>query len=119
MTRRHLLAAAGLVLAPQIGRPAVRPNILFIIADDLGWGDVGCYGNKDIPTPNIDRLAKKGGRLTNGYGSAAVCSPSRAGFRTGRYQARFGHDFNPAGRRETPEGSLPKKELTIAERLRG
>ena len=56
MTRRTLLTAAGLALS-QRALAASRPNILFIIADDLGWGDVGCYGNRDIPTPNIDRLA--------------------------------------------------------------
>lgn len=101
----------------QVRAASRRPNILLIVADDLGWGDVGAYGNKIVPTPNIDRLARQGVRLTNGYVTAAVCSPSRAGIMTGRYQARFGHDFNPGGRM-TPVKSLPKTEVTVAERMR-
>lgn len=89
-----------------------RPNIIVIISDDLGYADLGCYGCKDIPTPNIDSIAKKGVRFTNGYVSCPVCSPTRAGLATGRYQQRFGHEFNPGGSRQW--AGLPLKEVTIA-----
>ena len=97
---KRLLVAAITLLAPVCGRvhaadaPA-KPNILVIVADDLGYGDIGVHGGKDVPTPNIDALAASGVRCTNGYVSAPYCSPSRAGFLTGRYQTRFGHEFNP------------------------
>src|SRR5436305_497153 len=73
------------------------PNILVIVADDMGYADVGYHGCKDIPTPNIDRLARSGTRFSSGYVSGPYCSPTRAGLLTGRYQTRFGHEFNPAG----------------------
>src|SRR6266404_4671893 len=72
-----------------------KPNIVVILADDLGYADIGVHGCKDIPTPNIDSLAKNGVRCTNGYVSGPYCSPTRAGLMTGRYQQRFGHEFNP------------------------
>ena len=73
-----------------------KPNILVILADDLGWGELGCQGfTQQIPTPNIDSIAKNGVRFTSGYVSGPYCSPTRAGFMTGRYQQRFGHEFNP------------------------
>jgi arylsulfatase A-like enzyme len=107
-----LLCAATLAAQPDS-----RPNVLIIVADDLGWGDVGAFGNREIPTPHIDRLAREGMRLTSAYATAAVCSPSRAGFFTGRHQARFGHDFNPAGV-ELPLAALPLTEKTVADRMR-
>src|SRR5579883_2441696 len=73
-----------------------RANIIVILADDLGYGDVGFHNCPDIPTPQIDRIARDGIRCTNGYASAPICSPSRAGLLTGRYQQRFGHESNPA-----------------------
>jgi arylsulfatase A-like enzyme len=76
-------------------RKPTRPNILVLVADDLGYGDLGVQGGKAVPTPNIDQLARSGIRCTNGYVSAPYCSPSRAGLLTGRYQTRFGHEFNP------------------------
>lgn len=96
---------------------ATQPNILVIFADDLGYGDIGVHGGKDVPTPNIDALAASGVRCTSGYVSAPYCSPSRAGFLTGRYQTRFGHEFNPHVGDEESLG-LPLTEKTIAERLR-
>src|SRR3954462_3167691 len=75
-----------------------KPNILFIVGDDMGYADVGFHGCKDIPTPNLDALAASGVRFTSGYVSAPYCSPSRAGLLTGRYQQRFGHEFNPTSR---------------------
>ncbi len=74
------------------------PNVIVMMADDLGWGDIGANGGTVIQTPHIDALAAQGVRLTDGYVSAAVCSPSRAGFYTGRHQQRHGFEFNIAGR---------------------
>jgi len=73
------------------------PNVVFILADDLGYADTGCYGSRSIPTPHIDALARGGVRFTDAYVTAASCSPSRAGILTGRYQQRFGFEFNTAG----------------------
>ena len=69
--------------------PASRPNIVFFLIDDLGYGDLGCYGNTFCETPNIDRLAREGMRFTNAYASAPVCSPSRASILTGQSPARL------------------------------
>jgi len=98
------------------GRP---PNILLIVADDQGYAETGAQGSKDIPTPNIDSIARNGVRFTNGYVSCPVCSPTRAGLMTGRYQQRFGHEFNP-GPAEQAEANfgLPLSEVTIANRLK-
>lgn len=79
-------------------RAAARPNIIVIIADDLGYGDTSAYGSAIIKTPNIDALAASGVRFTRGYVSHPVCAPSRAALLTGRYQERFGYEFNPVGR---------------------
>lgn len=95
-----------------------KPNILVIVADDLGYGDIGVHGGKDVPTPHIDALAASGVRCTNGYVSAPYCSPSRAGFLTGRCQTRFGHEFNPHVGEEGKLG-LPLDQRTIADHLRG
>jgi arylsulfatase A-like enzyme len=92
------------------------PNIILILADDLGYGDVGVYGGKTVSTPHIDALAEHGVRLTEGYVSHPVCSPSRAGLLTGRYQQRHGWEFNPAGRDRTSGMSLD--EQTFADVLR-
>lgn len=73
----------------------VRPNVLVIVSDDQGYADVGFHGSSEVPTPNLDSLAKGGVVCTNGYASHPFCSPTRAGLLTGRYQARFGHEYNP------------------------
>jgi arylsulfatase A-like enzyme len=91
-----------------------RPNILLIVGDDMGYADVGFHGCKDIPTPNLDKLATDGVRFTNGYVSGPYCSPTRAGLLTGRYQTRFGHEFNPGG----GMAGLPVTEKTIADRMK-
>ena len=70
------------------------PNIVLILADDLGYGDVSTYGNQEIETPNIDRIAHNGVLFTQAYAAAAVCSPSRAALITGRYPQRSGFEFN-------------------------
>lgn len=90
-----------------------KPNILFIVGDDMGYGDVGFHKCKDIPTPNLDGLAASGVRFTSGYVSGPYCSPTRAGLLSGRYQQRFGHEFNPSGM-----NGLPLTEITIADRLK-
>jgi len=96
-----------------------KPNILLVVADDLGYADLGVQGCKDIPTPNIDAIAHNGVRFTNGYVSCPVCSPTRAGLMTGRYQQRFGHEFNPGGEQASdPQFGLPLAEATLAERLK-
>ena len=71
-----------------------KPNILLIVADDMGYGDLSCYGSTQIQTPNLDRLAAAGVRCTDGYVSNSVCAPSRAGLMTGRYGSRFGFEHN-------------------------
>src|SRR5207253_7448225 len=92
---------------------ANKPNILLFYADDMGYNELGCYGGKHVPTPNIDSLAAGGLRLTQGYVSAPLCSPSRAGLMTGRYQTRFGHENNSMA-----PGGLPLTETTLANRLK-
>jgi arylsulfatase A-like enzyme len=72
-------------------------RVIVILADDLGYADVSTYFPDRIPTPNIDRIAHEGIVFTNGYATASICSPSRAGLLTGRYQQRFGFEFNAGG----------------------
>jgi arylsulfatase A-like enzyme len=96
---------------------SAAPNLIVIMADDLGYADVGFNGCKDIPTPNIDTIASNGVRCTNGYVSYSVCGPSRAGFMTGRYQQRFGFERNPQYKPNDPDMGLTRKEKTIAELL--
>lgn len=95
-----------------------RPNVIVILADDLGYADVGFNGCKDIPTPNIDSLAKHGTRCSNGYVSHPFCSPTRAGLLTGRYQHRFGHENNPAWLPEDPKVGLPLDQVTLPQVLK-
>ena len=103
--------------AAQAPAEATRPpNIVLILGDDLGYGDIGVYGSKTIKTPNIDALAAGGVRFTQGYVSHPVCSPSRAGLITGRYQQRHGWEFNPAGR--DASAGMRLEERTIADHLR-
>lgn len=96
MKARHHRAVALVVLLASglagtaASAPAARPNIVFILADDLGYGDLACYGRKDVRTPAIDSLARDGVRLTRCYANAAECTPTRAAFLTGRYQQRVG-----------------------------
>ncbi|MEQ1824541.1 MAG: sulfatase-like hydrolase/transferase [Pirellula sp.] len=94
-----------------------RPNILVIVADDLGYADVGVHRGCEVPTPNLDALAMSGVRCAVGYVTAPYCSPSRAGFLTGKMQTRFGHEFNPHQGEEAILG-LPLEQRTIADVLR-
>jgi arylsulfatase A-like enzyme len=88
-----------------------------VLADDLGYGDLGFQGAKDIPTPHLDQLARTGVRFSNGYVSHPFCSPTRAGLLTGRYQQRFGHENNPKYDPRDEVAGLPKKETTLADVL--
>ena len=101
-------------LTAQASAGATAPNLLIFYADDLGWGELGCQGNTEIPTPNIDSIAKNGIRFTQGYVAANYCSPSRAGVMTGRYPTRFGHEFNSVA----DTIGLDLQETTIADRLK-
>ncbi len=115
---RWLFALCSLVFFPRaFAAAAARPNVLVIVADDLGYGDIGVHGGRAVPTPHLDALAAAGTRFTDGYVSAPYCSPSRAGFLTGRYQTRFGHEFNPHVGDEAVLG-LPLDQRTIADHLR-
>ena len=98
-----------------------RPNIIFIMADDLGWGELGCYGQKQIQTPNIDRLALEGMRFTDAYSGSAVCAPSRCNLLTGMHGGHaYIRDNHEIGGWETHRGQLPipDKTLTIASILK-
>ena len=107
MRRLILLAALyGLFLAsPHAQSTSSRPNIILIITDDVGYGDIGSYGAPDIKTPNIDALAKTGTRFTQFYANASSCTPTRAGLISGRYQQRFAME-RPLGAVSTPDGEL-------------
>ncbi|MHC4677489.1 MAG: sulfatase-like hydrolase/transferase, partial [Planctomycetota bacterium] len=92
-----------------------KPNIVFILADDLGWAEPGCYGNTFNETPHLDRLAKQGMRFTDAYAAAPVCSPYRAALMTGQYPARIGiTDYLRPG----DKNHLARRYVTIAETLR-
>lgn len=97
-----------------------KPNVVVIMADDLGYADVSAYGINRISTPNIDRIGNEGVKFTDGYSTAPVCSPSRAGTQTGRYQQRFGFEFNngPASR-DAQEGlGLDVNEITLGKHMK-
>lgn len=108
-------------------RTARKPNFLFILVDDLGWTDLGCYGSKFYESPNIDKLALQGMRFTNAYAASPVCSPTRASIMTGKHPARLNiTDWIPGDRPKNRKllgpainNELPLEEITIAETLRG
>ena len=103
--------------ASQPATKPVPPNLIVILTDDQGYADVGFNGCRDIPTPNIDRIAREGVRFTNAYVTYAVCGPSRAGLITGRYQDRFGFGRNPLFAPRDSTMGLPQSEQTLAEIL--
>ena len=126
ITRREFVAgtiAAATATNSLLGspaRPVQPPNILFILADDMGWGDVSCYGRPDYRTPNLDRLAMQGMRFTNAYTAAPVCTPTRVGFHTGRYPARLPvgleepiHERSALGERVKTTG-IPRTHPTVS-----
>ena len=105
-----ILGLASSLHAATTDRP---PNLIVILTDDQGYGDVGFHGCKDIPTPNLDSIASNGVHFPNGYVSYSVCSPSRAGMLTGRYEQRFGHERNPAWQPDNPKSGLPLSETLL------
>jgi arylsulfatase A-like enzyme len=131
MTTRIWMAAVALLLAApalaQAQDKVRKPNIVFILADDLGINDLSCYGRKDQPTPNLDKLAKQGMRFTSAYTAASVCSPTRASILTGMAPARLKLTTFLPGRPDTPaqllvhpdiNQQLPRDARTLAEFLR-
>ncbi|MCC6264738.1 MAG: sulfatase-like hydrolase/transferase, partial [Bryobacterales bacterium] len=118
LRREFLLTVAGTALherAHSQGPSPLRPNIIFILADDLGYGDLGCYGQRQIDTPNLDRLAADGMRFTDAYGGSAVCAPSRCSFLTGLHTGHCRIRENRSIRGERV--SLLPQDLTVAEVL--
>lgn len=115
-----LTAAIFSPLSPQIVSAQRSPNIIFIYADDMGYGDIGCYGAKAIKTPNIDRMASEGVRLTSFYSVSPICTPSRAALMTGRYAARMGVDQMRLANVLFPadKTGLPQSETTVARALK-
>src|SRR5213594_2737992 len=116
LTRREFLAATA--LAPFIPQTNAPPNIVFIMADDLGYADVSCYGRRDYTTPNIDRIAAQGMRFTEAYANSPVCTASRTALITGRYQYRL-----PVGLEEPLAGNsrdvgLPPEHPTLPSLLK-
>jgi len=109
-----LFAAAAVVSAAE---PTHRPNIIFILSDDIAQGDLGCYGQKLIQTPNIDRMAREGTRCTQTYCGTTVCAPSRASLMIGKH---MGHSPIRANREIKPEGQMPLPEgtFTVAQLLK-
>jgi arylsulfatase A-like enzyme len=115
-----LASTAGADRSPAAVRPTAeprRPNVVVIVSDDAGYADFGFQGSTQVPTPHLDALAARGVRFTSGYVTAAVCSPSRAGLLTGRYQQRFGHETNIPPRYSETNG-LPVEETLLSDLLR-
>jgi arylsulfatase A-like enzyme len=114
MNRRTFVgAAAGAMLEAQESRREQPPNILFILADDLGYGDLGCYGQRRIKTPNIDALAAQGMRFTQAYAGSTVCAPSRCALMTGRHTGHSSIRGN-----HSPDLPVRADEITLAQMLK-
>ena len=119
--KNFLIATAGLALmGSAAAAESSRPNVVVILADDLGYADTGFQGSTDMVTPHIDSIARDGVRFTAGYVSAPVCAPSRAGFLSGMYQNRFGFEDNPGPYRlrEDVKIGIPKTVKTLPERMK-
>ncbi|HKO59519.1 MAG TPA: sulfatase-like hydrolase/transferase, partial [Pyrinomonadaceae bacterium] len=125
--REFIASAAAAAILPKIARSQTRrrPNILFLLADDLGYGDLSCYGRPDYQTPNLDRLATQGVRFVNAYSASTVCTPTRCAFITGRYPARTRvgleeplHEKRAMGEKALTIG-LPREHPTVASLLKG
>jgi len=116
--KNSLLSLFALLLLASFvqAQPVRKPNVIFILVDDMGYADLSSFGSKDIRTPNIDRLAKEGVKLTQAYSNGPVCTPTRAAFITGRYQQRVGLEWaiGPGGK----EPGLPVEETSIARMLK-
>ena len=125
--RKTFLALLFITLTNwMVAEKKVRPNIIFIFIDDMGWGDVGCYGNDFIDTPHIDQLAKEGMRFTDFYAAGAVCSPTRCAVQSGQNQARIGitahipGHWRPFERVINPQTTmaLPLDVVTVGESMK-
>ncbi len=116
--RRLILSLFASLFASSLLVADDRPNVLIIVADDLGYHDTGFQGSEDIKTPNLDRLAAQSIRCTNGYVSHPFCSPTRAGLLTGRYQHRFGHENNPAWLPQDTKQGLPLDQILLPQVLK-
>src|SRR5690606_25527632 len=118
MNRRQFLAtsAAPFLASSVFGQQNTphRPNIVFILADDLGYGDLSCYGQTKFQTPHLDRMAAEGIRFTNAYAGSTVCSPSRCTLMTGMHTGHCSYRGNVGG-----EPGIPASDVTIAEVLSG
>lgn len=115
MAARLTLIAFSMLIPSAAFAADRQPNVVVIVGDDMGYADLGVQGCEDIPTPHLDALAAAGVRCTNGYVTGPYCSPTRAGLLTGRYQTRFGHEFNPGG--GNGEG-LPLSETLLPQRMK-
>ncbi|MFP6873205.1 MAG: sulfatase-like hydrolase/transferase [Verrucomicrobiales bacterium] len=131
MIRCHSLQLPLIVLLGTVGmfacalparvpeEQAAKPNIVVILADDLGYADIGVYGCRDVPTPHIDSIARSGVRFTSGYADHPVCSPSRAGLMTGRYQQSFGFEHNSGPERfASADFGVPRSVPMLSEKLK-
>ncbi len=125
-TTRTMLLLLALIPLPAVAEE-VRPNVVLIVADDLGWADLGCYGSKFHRTPRLDRMAASGRRFTQAYAACPVCSPTRAALMTGKWPARLhltdwlpGRTDRPSQRLRQPtiRQQLPLEEVTMAEMLK-
>src|SRR5690606_19006634 len=120
----NIFTTVFILFTAYFGYAQQKPNIIFILADDLGWADLPVYGNPFNETPNIDKLAKQGARFTNAYAAAPVCTPTRASIMSGKYPVRLGFvDFLPGDWRPyesvvVPQNRtqyLPAEVITIGE----
>jgi arylsulfatase A len=116
----NLFVLVAVLVAARFVLAADQPNIIIILADDMGYGDLGCYGHPSIRTPNLDRMAGEGLRFTDFYAGACLCTPSRAGLMTGRLAVRSGMAGGPGRHVLYPnnKGGLPDEEMTIPELLK-
>ena len=124
LSRRDFLGvaagtAAAALAAPRAAHAQGQPNVLFILADDLGYGDLSCYGRPDYDTPVLDRLAEQGMKFMSAYAAAPVCTPTRCAFVTGRYPQRFQVGLEEPLTPATPDLALPPNQPTIATMLKG
>jgi arylsulfatase A-like enzyme len=117
--KKSFLATAlvSVLFLPILSAGYQKPNIIFIMADDLGYADLGCYGQEQILTPNIDQMCKEGKKFTRHYSGSTVCAPSRCSLLTGKH---IGHCYIRGNKELRPNGQKPlaKEEVTIAELLK-
>src|SRR5260221_8111369 len=117
MLRLCALFVAALVCSDALAAPS-KPNVIFILADDLGIGDLGCYGQEKIRTPNIDRMAAEGLRFTQHYTGCSVCAPSRCTLMTGRHTGHAAiRDNMQRGPSEEGQRPMPAGTVTVAQLL--